>query len=237
MKKQSKSAFTLIELLVVISIIAILAAIAMPVYGKVMRRAQVTTTSNSLRQMAVAVSVYLADNDDQMITGDATWVASTNGSDGFLGKYLGGNPKALQCPFDKRSGEGGNSPVSLSFNKEVLAPSTAPSDRSKWDGNWSRMKRPSATILAVPNYALGDGDPDKKESWGSNSVNVCSSVNTVPAGGGNIGGSKSMGLSGKLIPIVRCDTSITQYRIGEAGGGTVTDDNFRNEKNWKPLDD
>lgn len=235
MKKQSNSAFTLIELLVVIAIIAILAGIAMPAFSRAMRRAHVTTTSNSLRQMATAVNVHLADNDDQMITGDATWVASTDGNDGFLAKYMGGNPKALQCPFDKRIGTGGNSPVSLSFNKEILTPSTPPSDRSKWDGNWSKLKRPSGTILAVPSYQLGDGDPDKKESWGTNSVNVLSSVSSVPAGGGNIGGTKGLGLAGKLIPVVRCDVSIALYRMGGTGG-TGTDDNFQNEKNWKPLD-
>jgi prepilin-type N-terminal cleavage/methylation domain-containing protein len=231
MKKlsNSRSAFTLIELLVVIAIIAILAGIAMPAFNGAMRRAHVTTTSNSLRQMGTAVNVYLADNDDQMITGDATWVASTNGIDGFLGKYLGANPKALQCPFDKRSGTGGNSPVSLSFNKEILTPSTPPSDRSKWDGNWSRLKRPSNTILGAPFYV---GDPSEKSSW----LSVLSSVNSIPSGGGDIGGPKNYGLSGSLIPVVRCDVSIVMMRIGKSITGTETDDNFRNEKNWKPLD-
>jgi prepilin-type N-terminal cleavage/methylation domain len=55
-------AFTLIELLTVIAIIGILAAILVPVVGKVRQSAYSTTCLSNLRQVGVAFQMYLADN-------------------------------------------------------------------------------------------------------------------------------------------------------------------------------
>jgi prepilin-type N-terminal cleavage/methylation domain-containing protein/prepilin-type processing-associated H-X9-DG protein len=57
------SAFTLIELLVVISIIAVLAALILPVLGKVQENANSTKCTSNLRQIGVAIGSYGADND------------------------------------------------------------------------------------------------------------------------------------------------------------------------------
>jgi prepilin-type N-terminal cleavage/methylation domain-containing protein len=61
-----KRAFTLIELLVVIAIIAILAAILFPVFAQAKNAAKNTADLSNARQIAMALKMYLADNDDTM---------------------------------------------------------------------------------------------------------------------------------------------------------------------------
>ena len=56
------AAFTLIELLVVISIIAILASIAMPVYGMAMRTARMAAAMTNGRSIVMSLRMYAEDN-------------------------------------------------------------------------------------------------------------------------------------------------------------------------------
>jgi prepilin-type N-terminal cleavage/methylation domain-containing protein/prepilin-type processing-associated H-X9-DG protein len=58
-----RRAFTLIELLVVIAIIAILAAILFPVFAQAREAARKASCLSNLRQMSVAVSMYVTDNE------------------------------------------------------------------------------------------------------------------------------------------------------------------------------
>ena len=58
---KSPSAFTLIELLVVISIIAILAGIALPVFGEVQVRGAQTKALSNAKQVALACKVFAQD--------------------------------------------------------------------------------------------------------------------------------------------------------------------------------
>ena len=61
--KRSQKAFTLIELLVVIGIIAILAAIFLPVLGRTKQSANVVMTMSNMKQMGVAMLSYANDNN------------------------------------------------------------------------------------------------------------------------------------------------------------------------------
>src|SRR5438270_13033736 len=61
MKSRLESAFTLIEMLVVISIIAILAAFAVPALTSALTRGQMTGTMNNTRQLYLAAQQMALD--------------------------------------------------------------------------------------------------------------------------------------------------------------------------------
>lgn len=61
--KKNLPAFTLIELLVVITIIAILASIALPVFTSVTERANQTKDLSNAKQVALACKLYAGDHD------------------------------------------------------------------------------------------------------------------------------------------------------------------------------
>lgn len=61
-----KKGFSLVELLVVIAIICLLASLLFPVYAQARRRADFASTTISLRQIGVATSQYMSDNDGHL---------------------------------------------------------------------------------------------------------------------------------------------------------------------------
>jgi len=63
-KSKTETGFTLIELLVVIAIIAILAAILFPVFAQAKAAAKKIVCLSNMRQIGVALTLYLNDNDD-----------------------------------------------------------------------------------------------------------------------------------------------------------------------------
>lgn len=101
-------AFTLIELLVVIAIIAVLAGIALPVFGRVREKGRVINDQSNMRQLGIATIAYLGDNDDTLFSGTSSWPGLLNP------KYVQ-TFKVFQSPFDIRSSSENTSTAPLSY--------------------------------------------------------------------------------------------------------------------------
>lgn len=109
-------AFTLIELLVVIGVIAVLVAIAFPVFGTIQERARVTQDMNNLRQIGIGTQMYLNDNDGIFFLPNTTWPAT------LQAKYLT-SWKIFLSPFDKRTPtDTPPVPVSYGMDANVQSP-------------------------------------------------------------------------------------------------------------------
>ena len=64
---RKKSGFTLIEMLVVIAIIAMLAALIVPLIGRAQEKAKRSTCRNNLKQMGLILIQHALDNGDQLV--------------------------------------------------------------------------------------------------------------------------------------------------------------------------
>ncbi|MCE9612088.1 MAG: prepilin-type N-terminal cleavage/methylation domain-containing protein [Chthoniobacter sp.] len=98
------SAFTLAELLVVLVIIAVLAALAYPAYRRVIESGRATACTSNLRQLGIALSLYLGENNNTMPTlktARASRADDVPVIDNTLDKYVSAKG-VFACPADKQ---------------------------------------------------------------------------------------------------------------------------------------
>ena len=133
-------AFTLIELLVVISIIAILAGLALPVFSRAMEKGRATSDQNNLSSIGKGIRMYLNDQDDSMFSKDEgdSWMVT-------LQKKYVPDWNVFKSPFDKRPSDPTKRPVSYGLNKNLLEDDKEVRFVAKWEYS------PSSVVLAAPN--------------------------------------------------------------------------------------
>jgi len=202
MKTSPKNAFTLIELLVVISIIAILAGIALPVFGEVQVRGAQTKALSNAKQVGLACKLFAGDyngsfpyfTDPVNRTGtptDSNAVLQTLIPDYLPDKGVFSIPKSAYCK--KRGGGGGGD---------------AASRLEAGDNEWAYVVGLSDTSNAsFP--LLADGF-----ATGSTSSPYYVADEALPGGV----------WKGKKAVVIRVDISgnvETTYRRGQAGSGTA----------------
>ena len=96
------AAFTLIELLVVLGIIAVLTGVGLPVYQRIVQGSRAAACVSNLRQIGVALGLYLNEHNMVMPTmkaGRTSLAEDVPVIDNTLNAYAP-NPKVFACPAD-----------------------------------------------------------------------------------------------------------------------------------------
>ena len=96
-------AFTLVELLLVIAVIAILAALMLPVLSGAKARAKRTTCLNNIKQINLAIHVYAGNNEDKLPdAGPVTYISCKELIKGDLGLHgpASAQDEIFTCPAD-----------------------------------------------------------------------------------------------------------------------------------------
>ncbi len=135
MIKRTSAAFTLIELLVVITIIAILASIALPAFTSVQQKGKQTKALSNAKQIAISLRLYASDHDGTYpsytidpLTGLSTATLVSTSNDAFAQLfptyikseaifYVGGSAWCAGSPPDENQDATTLSPSTLTLAK------------------------------------------------------------------------------------------------------------------------
>jgi prepilin-type N-terminal cleavage/methylation domain-containing protein len=224
MKRNSSAAFTLIELLVVISIIAVLAGIALPVYSTVQERGAQTKVLSNAKQIGLACKLYASDHDGlfpdkdgQQADPPTTPLGATSTSNAAFACLV---PNYL--PSEKLFYLG-KSAWSTKVPDENTATSTVRCEASS--NNFAYVM--GLTEISNPSFPL---IADAPTTGGNTAV-----YSTDPTARGGV-------WKGKKAIVVRCDmsgsvetctvTNTTSIVKGPVGGASGPDDIFKNSATW-----
>jgi prepilin-type N-terminal cleavage/methylation domain-containing protein/prepilin-type processing-associated H-X9-DG protein len=104
-QKAHPCGFSLVELLVVISIIALLAALLLPLLGRAKESGRATVCLSNLHQIGVSLQLYVQDNNNHLPVMRDKSLTTTNelpSPDLVLSNYVG-NIRVFHCPSDTQN--------------------------------------------------------------------------------------------------------------------------------------
>lgn len=225
MKPRLQSAFTLIEMLVVISIIALLAALAVPAISSALVKGQQTGTMNNARQLFLAGQQMALDgaaNSDPNLAfpGDYNGAAgSTNAPITKLSEYLsklvqnnylqtGDVQKLVNAPGASCTATGGTTaadgtftPITLSGNPALKVYKILDANSANTifavSANYTYNSQLTATTGTGPNVPYGDKGFIVQRKGGDASIFKKNQATAATATGGDPG--KFQALVGKLV--------------------------------------
>jgi type IV pilus assembly protein PilE len=76
-RKPDSAGFTMIELMVVVVVVAILAAIAIPIYGKYIKNSRLTEATSRMGEIITSAKAYGQEHQDA--SGNPTWPPAAGG--------------------------------------------------------------------------------------------------------------------------------------------------------------
>ena len=146
-----RKGFTLIELLVVIAIIAILAAILFPVFAKAREKARTNSCLNNQRQIAIAISMYIQDNDEKIFPdpGNRAWAS-------YLKDY--NEATIYNCPSEDLDGNNNN--PEYGFNELLYGNALGDIKKPEITLVTADLNVEETTLSANPTWALRTTSPD-----------------------------------------------------------------------------
>ena len=164
-------AFTLIEILVVLVIVGVLAAVCVPVFGRVAETGRAAKCVSNLRQLGSALGLYLGEHNMTMPTllaGRSDRSQDGDFIDNTLNAFTAGNTAVFACPSD--GGAAARSGTSYYWNQALNGQAVASLNFLK---NYDRTQ---VIVLADKdayhpylsnkvNFLYADGHAEKDFSW------------------------------------------------------------------------
>ena len=124
MKNSNKKGFTIVELVIVIAVIAILAAVLIPTFSSLIKKANLSNDQSMIRNMNTTLAMEVVPNSKFDYAGDA--IAALN-ANGFTGKYT-----PYSSGFDYAYHLESNTMYLVDDNKNVIYPDNKVSVSDLW---------------------------------------------------------------------------------------------------------